>query len=115
MGDPIRLQQAASNLISNAVDAIEKSSQRNLKMSLVRAIPEEIVVSISDTGKGIDPTVKDRLFEPFCTTKKTGLGFGLSICRSIIEEHAGKIWAENNPEAGATFSFSLKTCSGESG
>jgi two-component system sensor kinase FixL len=71
-------------------------------------------VSVSDSGTGIDEAKKESVFKPFFTTKKDGLGFGLAICRSIIEEHGGRIWAENNPAGGATFSFSLHAWRGES-
>jgi two-component system sensor kinase FixL len=77
--------------------------------------PDMIIVSVSDSGTGIDEAKKDELFEPFFTTKKDGLGMGLRICRSIIEEHGGRIWVENNPDAGATISLSLKVNGGESG
>ena len=77
--------------------------------------PGMIIVSVSDSGTGIDEAKKDKLFEPFYTTKKDGLGMGLRICRSIIEEHGGRIWFENNTDKGATFSFSLKAYGGGSG
>ena len=67
----------------------------------------EVIVSVRDYGKGIDETVKEKLFKPFNTSKKEGTGIGLAICRSIIEDHQGKIWAENLPDGGARFSFSL--------
>ena len=74
-----------------------------------------IIVSVSDSGTGIDEARKDKVFAPFFTTKKDGLGMGLHICRSIIGEHDGRIWVENNPDAGATFSFSLRAYGGDSG
>jgi hypothetical protein len=73
-----------------------------------------VIVSVSDSGTGIDEAKKEQVFEPFFSTKKDGLGMGLRICRSIIEEHDGRIWAENNPDGGATFSFSLEAWRGES-
>ena len=77
--------------------------------------PDTITVSVSDSGTGIDEAMKNSLFEPFFTTKQDGLGMGLRICRSIIEELGGRIWVENNPGGGATFSFSLKAYGGGSG
>ncbi len=70
--------------------------------------PDMVTVSVSDSGPGIAEERQELVFEPFVTTKKDGLGLGLTICRSIIEEHKGRIWADNNPTGGATFSFSLK-------
>ncbi|HYP12736.1 MAG TPA: ATP-binding protein [Bryobacteraceae bacterium] len=65
-------------------------------------------LSIKDTGPGLAPSVQDRLFTPFTTTKKTGMGVGLSICRTIIEAHGGKIWADSAPGEGTTFHFTVK-------
>jgi two-component system, LuxR family, sensor kinase FixL len=68
-----------------------------------------VIVSVIDTGTGIDPKHIDTLFNPFFTTKPNGMGMGLSICRSIIEAHGGEIWASNNGRLGATFNFSLQS------
>jgi signal transduction histidine kinase len=69
----------------------------------------EIIISISDSGEGIPPDTIEAIFSPFHTTKSTGIGLGLSICKTIIEAHGGKIWADNNPEGGAIFSLILLT------
>ncbi len=69
----------------------------------------EVIVKVRDNGEGIDASIKEKLFEPFITSKNTGMGIGLTISQSIVEDHQGKIWAENLPEGGAEFSFSLKT------
>jgi two-component system sensor kinase FixL len=66
-----------------------------------------VVVSVADTGPGIDPEIRAQLFQPFMTTKPDGLGVGLSISRTIIDAHGGKLWVDDNPERGATFRFSL--------
>jgi two-component system sensor kinase FixL len=66
-----------------------------------------IRVALSDSGTGLSGDKLDKIFEPFYTTKREGLGMGLSICRSIIEAHGGRLWAENNPDRGATFSFTV--------
>ena len=70
---------------------------------------ENVIISVRDYGVGIDESIKEKLFKPFPSLKKEGMGIGLSICRSIIEDHEGKIWAEHMPDGGAKFSFSLKT------
>jgi len=113
-GDRVRLQQVLLNLVTNALDAMKKARSRILTVRSAMDVPETVTVSISDTGPGIDPANRERLFQPFFTTKRDGLGLGLSICRSIIEEHGGRIWGENHPGGGATFSFSLKTRNKES-
>jgi C4-dicarboxylate-specific signal transduction histidine kinase len=114
-GDRVRLQQVVMNLIMNATDAMKSGSPRILTIRTVMQGPDTVAVSISDTGSGIDGKVKGRLFEPFTTTKKTGLGMGLRICRSILADHGGGIRAENNPDGGATFSFTLKADNGGAG
>jgi two-component system sensor kinase FixL len=68
-----------------------------------------IVVSVRDTGPGLDPELKETVFDPFFTTKREGTGMGLSICRKIVESHGGRIWEENHPAGGAVFRFSLPT------
>jgi two-component system sensor kinase FixL len=70
-------------------------------------------VSVSDTGQGISEEMKGQLFQPFVTTKPDGLGVGLSICRTIVEAHSGRIWAEPNPGGGTIFNFTLRSVSGE--
>ncbi len=100
------------NLITNALEAMKVKSPRNLKIHSRMQMSDLVVISVSDSGPGIDETMKEAIFNPFFTTKKEGLGMGLSICKSIIEEHGGRIWVENNPVAGATFSFSLKAWGG---
>jgi len=113
-GDRVRLQQVLVNLITNALESMQKKTTKILTIRSKMQAPGEVTVSISDSGIGINAAKKDDVFKPFYTTKKEGLGMGLRICKSIIEEHGGRIWAENNPDAGATFSFSLKTLPGES-
>ena len=113
MGDRVYLQQVIINLISNALEAMAGRSPRELTIRTNMTAPDTVTVSVSDSGTGIDDDHKYRLFEPFFTTKDDGLGMGLRICHSIIEEHGGHIWAENNPTEGATVSFSLKALEGE--
>lgn len=79
-------------------------------MAAAKAVENGLVeVSVQDSGTGIDPEVQNRLFQPFMTTKKHGMGVGLSICRTIVESHGGKIWAESAPGQGTTFRFTLRS------
>jgi C4-dicarboxylate-specific signal transduction histidine kinase len=113
-GDRVRLQQVILNLLINAVDAMKETPSKILAICSRMDAPEIVTVSITDSGPGIDEAGRALLFQPFFTTKSDGLGLGLSICRSIIQGHGGRIWEENNPGGGATFSFSLKTWEQES-
>ncbi|WP_455388376.1 ATP-binding protein [Petrachloros mirabilis] len=112
-GDRIQLQQVIMNLIMNATDAMRGSAVRIMTIRTIRQEEDKVMVSISDTGSGIEETMKDKLFTPFATSKKDGLGMGLCICRTIVENHGGSIQAVNNPEGGSTFSFTLKAGGGE--
>jgi PAS domain S-box-containing protein len=109
-GDRVRLQQVLLNLVTNALDAMKETPTRILTVRSATDGPDTILVSVGDVGPGVAEARRASLFQPFFTTKKDGLGLGLSICRSIIEEHGGRIWETDNPGGGATFSFSLKAC-----
>jgi C4-dicarboxylate-specific signal transduction histidine kinase len=109
LADAVQLQQVLLNLIVNACEAMSGSppSQRRLVIA-TRLIDEgrSIVCSVADRGCGIQPGQAERIFQPFVTTKKQGLGLGLAICRSIIEAHDGRLWAENaSDDCGAVFRF----------
>jgi PAS domain S-box-containing protein len=108
-GDRIQLQQVIINLIMNAVQAMAASpdGRRNLHVHLRYADDEGVVLQIRDSGLGIDAQNMGSLFDPFFTTKANGMGMGLSICRSIIESHGGRIWADSEPGQGAVLSFAL--------
>jgi PAS domain S-box-containing protein len=107
-GDRVQLQQVILNLILNAVEAIKavEMGPRELLIS-TQQDGTEIVVAVRDTGPGIDPKQLERVFEAFYTTKPSGTGMGLSICRSIIDAHGGRLWAEPNEPRGAVFQFTL--------
>lgn len=108
LADRIQIQQVLVNLLRNALESMETIERRELTLSGENTPDNNSVqISISDTGCGISSDIAVHLFQPFYTTKQQGLGVGLSISRSIIEDHGGKIWAENNPEGGTTFKIVL--------
>lgn len=107
--DRVQVQQVLLNLIRNGIDAMQESGARRKALTITSAVTDQgwSQVSVADTGPGIAPEVLERLFQPFMTTKPQGMGVGLSISRSIIEAHGGRIWAEANPGGGALFRFIL--------
>jgi predicted ATPase/signal transduction histidine kinase/GAF domain-containing protein len=108
MGDGVQLQQVIMNLILNGIDAMrDVDGDRELAIRSRLSDKSSIVVSISDTGMGLPPQSADRIFETFFTTKPDGTGMGLSISRSIVEAHGGRIWAEPNAPRGTVFQFAL--------
>jgi two-component system sensor kinase FixL len=107
-GDKIQLQQVLLNLLLNAFDAMKDCSVEDREVSLrVEGGAGMVEVSVSDHGTGLTSDKLDKIFQPFFTTKREGLGMGLSISRSIIEAHGGRLWAENNNGRGATFHFTV--------
>jgi C4-dicarboxylate-specific signal transduction histidine kinase len=111
LGDRVQLQQVLLNLIMNAIEAMAPVSERP-KSLIIRTEGGEagkVVVTIDDTGPGLEPTTVERIFDPFFTTKPNGLGMGLSICRSIVEAHGGHLWASPRSPHGTTFRFSVPT------
>jgi hypothetical protein len=117
-GDRVQLQQVVLNLILNAVEAMSSLDARARKL-LISTEPTETngaVVAVSDSGPGIDPDRLKRVFEAFYTTKRSGvgMGMGLSICRSIIDAHGGRLWAEANAPSGAIFKFTIPSAEGNS-
>jgi PAS domain S-box-containing protein len=110
-GDRVQLQQVILNLIMNALQAMSGIAEapRELLITTGLAEPSGVLVAVRDSGPGLAPATLERLFEAFYTTKPTGLGMGLSICRSIIEAHGGRLWAEANEPRGSIFQFFTPT------
>ena len=99
------------NLIRNAIDAMLGSERRHL-MIRTRAEGKFVRISVQDSGSGLDDAVSQKLFQPFVTSKKSGMGVGLSICRTIVEAHGGKIWFESASDGGTIFHFTLPVARG---
>ncbi len=106
--DKIQIQQVMLNLMRNAIEAMQETSLRELTVSTVELDEDTVEVVVADTGPGIAGEIADQLFQPFVTTKADGMGIGLSISRTIIEAHGGRLWVEPNPPGGTIFHFTLK-------
>jgi signal transduction histidine kinase len=108
MGDRVQLQQVIINLVMNGIEAMQSIADRPREL-VIRSLLDEkqIIVSVTDCGVGISPENAAHLFNPFFTTKSNGMGMGLSICRSIMEAHGGRLWATETMPRGATFQFTL--------
>jgi signal transduction histidine kinase len=106
--DKIQLQQVLLNFFRNSIDAMERSNPDEKKIVVtMKLVKDSVIVSVYDSGPGIDKHILEKIFKPFITTGKTGFGIGLAVSRSIIENHQGEIWADNIPGGGAEFSFRL--------
>ncbi len=112
LADRVQIQQVLINLMRNAVDAMEESEKRELTVASA-ANEGMIAVRVIDTGTGIAPEIASQLFQPFITTKRQGMGVGLSICRTIVEAHGGQISVEPNPGGGTVFCFTLRAVTKE--
>src|SRR5262249_21509204 len=109
LGDRVQLQQVIINLVMNGIEAMSAVTDRSREL-LIRSRQHEsdkVLVAVQDSGVGLDPEIMKRIFDAFYTTKAQGMGMGLAISRSIIENHGGKLWAVPNDGPGATFQFTL--------
>jgi signal transduction histidine kinase len=104
-GNPVQLQQVILNLIMNAAEAMDAVTDRPrvLRVKTELHEPSSVMITVQDSGPGIDRENSDRIFDTFFTTKSHGMGMGLSICRSIVEAHGGRLWASNGTHQGAVF------------
>jgi len=107
MIDKVQIQQVMINLLRNAAESMQFSETRKLTVTTARDGKDHVCMIIADTGAGIPESIRKRLFEPFVTTKDNGLGIGLSVCRTIIEAHQGRLWAESREGEGTVFRFRL--------
>jgi two-component system, LuxR family, sensor kinase FixL len=105
--DRVQIQQVLVNLIRNALQAMADAPRRVLTIATAIESDTHMQISIADSGGGIAPEMADRLFQAFASTKPDGMGLGLSICRTIVEAHHGRIWAEPAPGGGTAFHFTL--------
>jgi two-component system sensor kinase FixL len=107
LADRIQIQQLVVNLVRNAIDAVAKFPDREIKISTKQDADSKLLTTVEDSGPGVDTAVMGRVFQPLASTKPTGMGLGLSICRAIVENHGGRIWVEPSPLGGAAFRFVL--------
>jgi PAS domain S-box-containing protein len=105
--DRVQIQQVLVNLMRNGLEAMTESQRRELVVTTTLRGKETVEISVADSGPGLAPEVVKHLFEPFISTKRGGMGLGLSICRTIVEAHGGRLWTEPNPAGGTIFRFSL--------
>jgi len=113
IADRVQIQQVLVNLFRNALEAMATSTHRELIATNKKAADDMVEIAVSDTGQGFSGNALANLFQPFFTTKETGMGVGLSISRTIIETHGGRMWAETNQSGGATFRFTLPAAPGK--
>jgi two-component system, LuxR family, sensor kinase FixL len=113
LADKVQIQQVLLNLLRNAVEAMESSQKRELVISTESGNDDMVTISVADTGSGIAPEIMSQLFQPFVTNKRDGMGVGLSISRTIVEAHGGKIGVEPNPGGGTIFRLTLRAVTQE--
>jgi C4-dicarboxylate-specific signal transduction histidine kinase len=114
LADRIQIQQLVVNLVRNAIDAVAKFPNREIRISTRPTEDGKFLTTVEDSGPGIDPNVMGRIFQPLSSTKPEGMGLGLSICSAIVENHGGRIWVEPSSLGGAAFSFVLARASVQS-
>src|SRR4029079_15215048 len=113
LGDRVQLQQVVINLVVNGMEAMAAITDRRPEL-IIRSQQDDsgqVLITVQDSGRGIDPAIGKQLFEAFFTTKPGGMGMGLPICRTIIENHGGTLWASPNTGPGTTFNFTLDVAS----
>jgi len=114
LGDEIQLKQVLLNLLLNAIDAAARSTADPRAVAIdAEELDGDVVISVRDTGPGLPAGDPTRLFEPFVSTRPEGLGMGLTICRTIVDAHGGRIWAEPNHPSGAVFAIRLQAAGGD--
>ena len=113
LADKVQIQQVMLNLIRNAIEAMDQSAQRDLTIRTALADQDMVEISVADTGSGVAPQVASQLFQPFITTKASGMGVGLSISRTIVESHGGQMAVAPNPGGGTIFRFTLRAVTKE--
>ena len=106
--DRVQVQQVLFNLLRNGIEAMQDQPRRELVVASSRAPEGMVEISVADTGPGLSGVVRERLFQPFVTTKANGMGVGLSVCQAIIAAHGGRLWADDNPGGGAVFRFTVR-------
>ena len=111
--DKVQVQQVILNLIRNAIEAMAESPKRQLVIASGEAAERMVEIRVADTGSGLAPEVAQQLFQPFFTTKRHGMGVGLSISKTIVEAHGGRMWADANPGGGTVFHLTLKPAAAE--
>jgi two-component system, LuxR family, sensor kinase FixL len=109
LADKVQIQQVLLNLMRNAIEAMQETERRNLVISSRLKDKDTVQIDVADTGSGIAPEIATQLFQPFVTSKRSGMGVGLSISRTIMEAHGGRLWAEANPGGGTIFRLTLRT------
>jgi len=109
LGDRVQLQQVVLNLVMNGIEALSsvKTRARDLFITTRNIDVDQVQVTVQDSGPGIDPDAIGKMFDPFYTTKPDGMGMGLSICRSILQNHGGRLWAAANEVPGTSFHFTV--------
>jgi two-component system sensor kinase FixL len=108
LADKVQIQQVLLNLMRNAIEAMQETEKREMAISTRLKETDMVQVDVSDTGTGIAPDIAAQLFQPFVTSKRSGMGVGLSISRTIMEAHGGRLWADANPGGGTVFRMTLR-------